>query len=145
MLKTIWSKLKTVMSFTESLVVLLVLVWMALNPLYFAIWLTTSLTLLVCTYMLYAAIMHMEIKKDELFQKSAIVRWTCYGILFIGLVFDTLLDWIFLTFSYYEFPREFLSTERIRRHKFNSGGLRKAQSMWWCYHWLIPFDGRHCD
>ena len=101
--------------------------------------------LLVGTFLLYVAIVKMNEVKDTLFAGSLIVRWICFSLLAAGLVFDTLLNWWFLTVTYYEIPREFLSTARITRHKFNSGGFRYIQSLYWCKNWLTPFDIGHCD
>ena len=73
------------------------------------------------------------------------VRWTCYAIVFVGLVLDTLLNWFFLSVTYLELPHEFLATRRVVRHKYHSRGWRHLQSLWWCKNWLAPFDARHCE
>ena len=118
---------------------------MAMTLIYLGVWAGISATLLFVTFILYSAIVHFDINKDKLYEKSLFVRWTCYAILFIGLVFDSLLNWLFLTITYCELPKEFLSTSRIRRHKFNSGGFRYIQSLWWCENWLTPLYPKHCE
>jgi len=112
--------------------------------LYPLIWIWVSAVLLLTTFVLYVAIMKMNEVRDTLFSGSVIVRWTCFALLALGLASDTLLNWWFLTITYCELPREFLSTARIRRHKFKSSGFRQVQSLWWCDNWLTPFDIGHC-
>jgi hypothetical protein len=109
------------------------------------IWLAIAATLFVSTFTLYIAVMKMREVQDHIFQLHWSVRWVCYLILLVGLIFDVLLNWIVLTVAFYEFPREFLSTARVVRHKHHSGGFRKIQAEWWCKHWLTPFDKSHCD
>ncbi|OYY45383.1 MAG: hypothetical protein B7Y56_05525 [Gallionellales bacterium 35-53-114] len=110
-------------------------------------WACISAVLFVLTFIFYLAITNLRDTKDagrfETVHLS--VRWTCYAILFAGLILDTLLNWIFLSITYLEFPREFLSTARVVRHKYHGHGWRRAQSIWWCRNWLSPFDLRHCE
>jgi len=111
----------------------------------YLIWLAVALALFTLTFIFFVAIMKMREVKDEIFRLHWSVRWLCYGILAVGLVLDTLLNWIVLTVSFYELPQEFLSTSRVVRHKYNSGGFRQLQANWWCKNWLTPFDSKHCE
>jgi len=126
-------------------------------PLYLLVWAAVSATLLLCTFTLYIAIMYMKKLEVKLLYGAGIVRWVCYLLIAIGLVFNTALNWWFLTIAYYELPFgayvqnrqikfriETLSTGRIVRHKYESDGFRQIQSLWWCEHWLTPFDIEHC-
>ena len=112
---------------------------------YFLIWLVAAVALFILTFVCFVAIMKMREVKDEIFRLHWSVRWICYGILFTGLILDTLLNWIVLTISFYELPREFLSTSRVVRHKFHSGGFRQIQANWWCRNFLVVFDSKHCE
>jgi len=109
------------------------------------IWLATSVTLFVSTFVCFVAIMKMREIKDEIFSLHWSVRWCCFLILAIGLVLDTLLNWIVLTVAFVELPHEFLSTSRVVRHKFHSTHWRNYMALWFCAHWLIPFDKQHCE
>ena len=116
-----------------------------MNWLYLLIWLGTAATLFVSTFVFFVAIMKMREIQDKIFTLHWSVRWICYLILFVGLILDTLLNWILLTVAFYEFPKEFLSTSRVVRHKHHSEGFRKIQAEWWCRNFLQPFDPRHCE
>jgi len=116
-----------------------------MSYLYFLIWLLTSVSLFIGTFVCYVAIMKMREVKDHIFELHWSVRWVCYFILFVGLILDVLLNLVLLTVAFYEFPREFLSTARVVRHKHDSEGFRKIQAEWWCKHWLTPFDKSHCE
>ena len=108
-------------------------------------WSLISFILFVSTFVCYVAIMKMREIKDHIFELHWSVRWVCYLILFVGLILDVLLNWVLLTVAFYEFPREFLSTTRVVRHKHDSGGFRKIQADWWCKNFLVVFDRGHCD
>lgn len=111
------------------------------------VWSCISAVLFVLTFIFYLAITNLrDVEKSGALNKvNWSVRWTCYAILFMGLILDALLNWVFLTVTYLEFPREYLSTARVVRHKYHSRGWRHSQSLWWCRNWLSPFDMRHCD
>lgn len=112
---------------------------------YFLIWLGAAVGLFVLTFVCFVAIMKMREVRDEIFRLHWSVRWICYGILFTGLILDTLLNWIVLTVAFLELPREFLSTSRVIRHKYHSTHWRQDQAYWWCKNFLQPFDVKHCE
>ena len=125
--------------------------------LYILIWAAVSTTLIISTFALYIAIMHMQKLRKQILDGSLVVRWICYFLIALGLLSNTALNWWFLTVTYYEppfcvwyksgkikFRIETLSTGRIVRHMYESDGLRQDQSIWWCTHWLTPFDIDHC-
>jgi hypothetical protein len=109
------------------------------------VWLTTAFYLFVATFVCYVAMMKIREIKDHIFELHWSVRWVCYCILAVGLILDTLLNWIVLTVAFLEFPREFLSTTRVVRHKYHSTHWRQDQALWWCKHFLTPFDSKHCE
>ena len=111
----------------------------------YLIWTAISLTLFISTFIFYLAVLKLRDSKDKIWRAHWLVRWISFAILFVGLVLDTLLNWVVMTVLFYEFPQEFLTTTRVVRHKHNSEGFRKIQSDWWCAHWLVPFDSAHCD
>lgn len=121
---------------------------MILTPLLVVLtWACISVALFILTFIFYLAIIKLQEANDSglLDCVHMSVRWIAYSILLVGLILDTLLNWIFLSVTYMEFPRELLCTARVVRHKYHSEGWRHAQSLWWCRNWLSPFDLRHCD
>ena len=121
---------------------------MILTPLLVVLtWACISVALFVLTFIFYLAIIKLQEANDSglLDCVHLTVRLIAYSILLVGLILDTLLNWIFLTVTYMELPRELLCTARVVRHKYHSEGWRHAQSLWWCRNWLSPFDLQHCD
>jgi hypothetical protein len=116
-----------------------------MNYLHVLIWATTSISLFICTFIFYVTIMKMREVKQRLWRLHWPVRWTCFFILFIGLILDVLLNWIACTIIFVEFPREFLTTSRVVRHKRESAGFRYKLAIYFCQHWLTPFDEQHCE
>lgn len=112
-----------------------------------AMWLGISLVLFVNTFIFYLAVMKLRDaqKSGQLESVHGAVLSLGYTILFIGLVFDTLLNWVLLTITFLELPKEFLCTTRIVRLKFRGESWRKTQAFWWCKNWLTPFDILHCE
>ena len=113
--------------------------------LHIGVWVGVSLTLFISTFLFFVALMKMREVQDHIFLLHWSVRWTCYLILFVGLILDTLLNWIVLTVAFLEIPHEFLSTSRVIRHKYHSTHWRQDMALWFCQHWLTPFDSRHCE
>lgn len=109
------------------------------------LWVTISLSLLIGTFIFYLAVMHLRDAQDRIWRLHWIVRWIGFAILFIGLLLDVALNWIFCTVTFLELPHEYLTTARIVRHKYHSTGWRYRQALWWCENWLTPFDEKHCE
>lgn len=66
--------------------------------------------------------------------------------LYIGLVFDFLLNVVVMTVVFLELPKEFLVTERIKRHKQGPVlSWRWLIAIWFCINFLTPFDNKHCE
>lgn len=110
-------------------------------------WGILSAFLFILTFIFYLAVtkLHEALKSGSLQQVHQSVRWTGYVILFIGLLLDTMLNWMFLSVTFLELPHECLATDRVKRHKYKTDGWRHAQAIWWCRNWLAPFDNTHCD
>jgi hypothetical protein len=109
------------------------------------VWAGVSATLFIGTFIFYVAIMKMREIKHEIYALHWSVRWVYYLILFIGLVLDVLLNWIVCTVIFFELPKEFLTTARVVRHKRESSGFRYRLAIYFCHHWLTPFDKSHCE
>jgi hypothetical protein len=110
-------------------------------------WIGISIALFIITFLFYLAVINLRDAHQAGMMKQVhfSVYWAGYSILIVGLIFDTMLNWVFLTITFLELPREFLATNRVVRHKYNSRGWRHSQAKWWCKNWLAPFDSGHCD
>ncbi len=109
------------------------------------IWTVISIALFIGTFICYVAIMKMREVQDQIYNLHWPVRWVCYLVLAIGLISDWLLNFIVCTVIFLEWPQEILTTERVRRHKFHSTGWRHNLAVYFCQHWLTPFDKKHCE
>lgn len=69
-----------------------------------------------------------------------------YPPLLVGVILDVLCNIVVCTVLLLELPREWLVTDRLKRHKAR-GGWRGRISSWVCTHLLDAFDpsGCHCD
>jgi len=110
-------------------------------------YLKLSAFLFAGTFLLFLAVMKLRDARDlgALRGLNWTVIWLAYSFLFIGLVMDALLNWIVLTALFVEWPRETLSTLRVKRHKHKSSGWRQRLAAWLCANFLTPFDRSHCD
>jgi len=105
-----------------------------------------ALFLFLGTASLYISVMRLRDMKAAgvLSQLHWSVTATGYALLYIGLIFDFLLNIFVMSFVFLEPPHEALVTARVRRHKFNSTGWRQIVALWFCANFLTPFDGNHC-
>lgn len=105
-------------------------------------YLALSYALISATWLLYVAIMHLRVVRDRegLTLPQKIMG---YPLLIIGLICDTLLNWIVVSVLLLELPREALTTARFRRW-YRDTSWRGKQVRWWCRHFLEPFDAGHC-
>lgn len=69
-----------------------------------------------------------------------------YQILFVGLVVDVIMNITVFSLFFLEIPREFLVTDRLKRH-IKKSGFRGWMARLLCHNLLSPFDpsGDHCD
>jgi len=112
---------------------------MKLIMIIFALWFFT-----VTTWALYLAV--MALKRDQA-QLTVVAKTFAYPLLFVGYLFDIAYNVIVGTLMFLELPREFLLTDRLKRH-LSSGRShwRWAIANWFCQNFLNAFDpsGRHC-
>jgi hypothetical protein len=66
--------------------------------------------------------------------------------LLIGYALDVIGN-VLLSLLFWELPREWLITSRLKRHMKSNYGWRRKVAEWICQSALDPFDprGRHCD
>lgn len=110
-------------------------------------YLLSALAIFWLTALFYVAVMHFKLIKDS--PRWADLHWSTkllgYSMLYPGLVLDMLLNVFVMTVVFIELPQELLTTSRVRRHKFNSGGWRYRVSVFFCRNYLTPFDRNHCE
>lgn len=69
-----------------------------------------------------------------------------YQLLMIGLVLDVVMNLTLFSLVFVEVPREWLVTDRLKRH-IKQSGYRGWLARFICHSLLSPFDpsGNHCD
>lgn len=97
------------------------------------------------TWGAYVAIMHMDLRRDELGTAAKVFG---YPWLWLGLVLDAALSVFVGTLVFLDPPRELLLTARLKRYINTSpvGSWRERLASWICTNLLDPFDkrGDHC-
>lgn len=65
--------------------------------------------------------------KDNNVDLGKFIEYNAYVYLGLGVVLDVLFNWIFGTWIYRELPREFLFTDRTKRHFNSISGPHKSR------------------
>lgn len=87
----------------------------------------------------YLAIMNLQRARDnQTLPRVAYVLGQPF--LYFGLLCDCLLNVFWITFMFFDLPREFLVTQRLERYKHGPDGWRKRLAAWWATNLLDPFD-----
>jgi len=99
------------------------------------------------TAIAYVAVMHFKIIKDNPAKWDAL-HWSTkalgYQMLYLGLVFDMLLNVLVMTVILLELPKEILTTQRIQRwYSQPNGGYRHRVALFFGRNYLNPFDAGH--
>lgn len=70
-----------------------------------------------------------------------------YPVLLVGVLLDVFINVIFLTVLFFDLPREWMTTIRLRRYLEKDNGWRKKVAYWVCSQLLDAFDpdGNHCQ
>ena len=100
------------------------------------------------TFTFYAAVIMFRGIRDSgvLATLSPSVQWNMKATLFVGLILDWMLDWLVLTVYYWEWPKEILSTFRVKRWYWSEADTRnKRKSIWFAKNFLLPIDPHHMD
>jgi len=100
---------------------------------------------IVIGWALYLAIMHLAPRRAEM---NPVVRTHAYALLYFALLYDFLiLNVIVGSVLFWEWPREWLLTARLKRHHASPPESKRYKiSHWICENMLNPFDpkGGHC-
>lgn len=100
------------------------------------------------TFILYAAVIKFREVRDGGYLNSLTPSAPLMMkiALYIGLLCDWALDWIYLTVIFFELPHEFLCTFRVKRHYWElSSGWRQRKAEWFARNFLLPIDPHHMD
>ena len=65
----------------------------------------------------FFAMAHAIHLRDEGVEFTWMIKVPMYVYLVVGVLFDVAFNWLFGTLIFMEFPREFLFTHRVKRHK----------------------------
>jgi len=108
--------------------------------LYFALF---NFLAIYATWLYYLAIMNLKQSKDEL---NGYVKLFGYPLGLIGVIFDVYIQLIPASILFLDLPKDLLLTGRMRRYKNCNDDWRNKVALWFCMHFLDPFDpsGMHC-
>lgn len=121
---------------------------MLTSLLYLSLFLIIAALTFFLTFVFYAAIIKFREIRDSglLATLSPSVRVIMKAALFLGLLLDALLNFVFLTIYYWEWPRELLSTFRVKRWYWSAEDTRnRRKSIWLAKNFLLPIDPNHLD
>lgn len=98
--------------------------------------------IMLTTWLYYLAVMNMSRNKDKI---TLPAKFFAYPILYIGLVWDVIMNATIGTICFLELPKEWLFTPRCSRH-IKDTGWRGKMAKFWCSTFLNPFDpsDKHC-
>lgn len=100
--------------------------------------------LLYLGWVFYLAVMGLKRARDE----GTLTRTTYvfgYPVLWLGLVLDVFLNATALSLVFFEPPKEWLMTQRLKRHARYTDRPRSVRIVRWFRQFLDPFDpkGKH--
>lgn len=101
---------------------------------------------MLLTWTWYLATMMLKHKHDEGMEFTIEQKVFGYPMMYAGLILlDVIvMNFIIATLLMAELPREWLFTERCKRH-IKESGWRGSFARWACRHFLDPFEeGGHC-
>lgn len=94
-------------------------------------------------YILFMSLKEKE-HEEKLKEKLGAIWYGFYLLLWIGLILDTLFNWLIGSLYYREIPQEFLFTSRCNRHLTTGSGIQLARAHFACDNLLDPFEKGHC-
>jgi len=117
------------------------LVWLLLSAVSYVI---TLFVLLFIVFTFFCAVMKLRTVRDSGYLKDAplIVRTYAYLVLDMGLFADFLLS-LLLSILWLDIPREWLTTEKVKRLKISGNIWQKSGALWLCKV-LNALDKNHC-
>jgi hypothetical protein len=103
------------------------------------VWVLLALMLMPTTWLFFLAVMHLKQVRDAgRMPKFAERAGTV--LLIVGLVLDFLCNVIAATLLFNEVPREWLVTQRLKRHRYGPPGWRQLVAVWLAVNLLDAFD-----
>ena len=96
-------------------------------------------------YVFYLACMSL-VRGHKTGTLSLISKILGYPIILVGLVIDVFMNVFVFSWLFFEFPKECLVTQRLKRH-IGQQTMRAKIACFICDKILSPFDpsGNHCD
>lgn len=107
-------------------------------------YLISLLCALYGTFVFFVAVMKLRDARDAGLLKNAprLIMAFAYLTLITGLISDAILN-LLLSPLFFELPKEFLTTARIKRLKIDGTDWQKRCANWLCNQ-LKTFDINHC-
>lgn len=103
-----------------------------------------------CTFVMFCAVMQLRAVRNagRLGQFNYMTRGYAYATLFIGAIFDFLLNTFVGSLFFIELPRweikEWLLSDRVSRLAKVGTPYQKKLATWVCHGTLQPIDTNHC-
>lgn len=97
-------------------------------------------------WVLYLAIANLErAYKAKTLRKPALILG--YPVLVIGWLLDMAMNMTLFSLIFWEVPKQWLVTQRLKLHIKNNDGWRSKLANWICANLLNAFDanGHHCQ
>lgn len=103
-----------------------------------------NIAAVIILWIKYLAVMNLSAKKKEM---NGWVKLFAYPVAIVAVILDAYINIIPATLVFFDIPREWMLTHRLERYKNCASGWRKTTAIWFCLHFLDPFDpsGQHCD
>jgi hypothetical protein len=113
---------------------------------YFAYGLLLSAFVLYALWVHFLAWTHVE-KVEQVRTLSAFTRALCRVVKGVGLAIDVLANFTVVMLLCWDWPREWLVSQRFARYLKGEDGWRKRTTAWICTNNLDIFDwtGKHCE
>lgn len=105
-------------------------------------WALAAWLILPALYVLYIASVTILAKKATLHKA---LYAALAPVILIAVAVDFIANVTLVSILFWDIPREYLVTQRLKRYKLLAEGKRKSVADWVCEHMLNPFDlDGHC-
>ena len=105
-------------------------------------WALAAWLILPALYVLYIASVTILAKKATLHKA---LYASLAPVILIAVAVDFIANVTLVSILFWDIPREYLVTQRLKRYKLLPEGKRKSVADWVCEHMLNPFDlDGHC-
>ena len=96
-------------------------------------------------WLFYLAVMHLaRARENGTLSRPAL--YLGYPLFLIGYLLDVFVQIVVMSVLFFDIPRDWTVTGRMKRYINTETGWREAVAIWMCSHLLNAFDpdGKHC-